>query len=239
MVSPGNRPDTPLRLGLLASTLLIIIMIGYGVLRFPAIVDEGGVLSFSLPVILLLIYGFAVVCGTHRYGSAHRALLRTGTGFGLAAGVLFVATIAVESLTALSGRVMTPLTIGLMILIFGVFSAAGWWGTRPVGKIHHGILASVWSALVSVLVALLFGFFVDLVFSQRLEHNLQSSAEYLRSGIQDLGTFAFYNTLDSASTHLLEAPQIAIVFGALGSFMSKLTTRYRGVGSEPEDPGDR
>ena len=86
--------------------------------------------------------------------------------------------------------------------------------------------------MCGVVIALLFGFAINFLFGQVLEQNLQTSAEYLRSGSHDIKTFTFWNTLDSASSHLLEAPILALVFGTGGSLLelglSRLGKRLTG-----------
>lgn len=45
--------------------------------------------------------------------------------------------------------------------------------------------------------------------------------------MSDLTTFTFFNTLDSASSHLLEAPILAAIFGTLGALLGKRINRFQ------------
>jgi hypothetical protein len=45
-------------------------------------------------------------------------------------------------------------------------------------------------------------------------------AEYRRSGWTDAYAFGLANTLDSAFTHLIIAPIVAMVFGGIGSLLA-------------------
>jgi hypothetical protein len=212
-----------LRQGFVSALILIIALIGYGMVRYPLIVSEAGVSSIFLPVFMLLLYGVAAVWFTHRPGQAHVAALRTGTAYGLVVGVTFIITISVENFVDIIGQVGTISTLGFMLLIFLLFALAGRRGGKDSGQLRWGIFASVWSAMIGVLIALLFGFAINFLFAPRLEQNLQASAEYVRSGSHDLATFTFWNTLESASSHLLEAPVIAAIFGSLGSLIGLAT----------------
>ena len=116
-------------------------------------------------------------------------------------------------------QVSTISTLGFMLFIFLIFAYAGWHDTNESSQLSLGIFTSVWSSMIGVVIALLFGFTINFLFTQRLEQNLQASAEYLRSSSHDLETFTFWNTLDSASSHLLEAPIIAVVLGTMGSLI--------------------
>ncbi len=198
-----------LRQGFISAVILIVALIGYGMLRYPLIVSEAGVSSVLAPAFMLLLYGVAAVWGTYRPSQTRSGALRTGTAFGLVVGVTFIITISVENFVDMSGQVSTISTLGFMLLIFLLFALAGWRGTKDSGQLHLGIFASVWSAMIGVLIALLFGFAINFLFTQRREQNLQASAEYVRSGSHDLETFTFWNTLDSASSHLLEAPSVS------------------------------
>jgi hypothetical protein len=209
-----------IRKGFISTIIVIGMLIGYGMLRYPLILSEAGVLSLLTPVFILLLYGVAAIWVTYQPNQASSSALKSGTVFGLVVGITFIITIAVENFAGMSGQVSTISTLGFMLLIFLIFAFAGWHGTKQSSQVSLGILASVWSSMIGVVIALLFGFTINFLLTQRLEQNLQASAEYLRSGSHDLETFTFWNTLDSASSHLLEAPIIAVVLGTLGSLIS-------------------
>ena len=196
------------------------MFIGYGLLRYPLIIGEAGMSSILAPAFMLLVYGVAAIRITQQPTQARSGALKSGTLFGLVVGLIFIVTISVEDFVDIGQQAITISTLGLMLLIFLVFAYAGWHGAKESSQLSIGILTSVWSAMIGVVIALLFGFMINFLFTQRLEQNLQTSAEYFRSGIHDLETFTFLNTLDSASSHLFEAPIIAAVLGALGSSMS-------------------
>jgi hypothetical protein len=58
-----------------------------------------------------------------------------------------------------------------------------------------------------------------------LAHGEISDPDYLRSGWTDVRAFAIANTFDAGFTHLVEAPVIAAVLGALGGGIALLTMR--------------
>ena len=208
-----------IRRGFILTIIVIGMLIGYGMLRYPLIVNEAGVLSLLTPAFLLLLYGVVAIIVTHKPGQARSNALKSGTVFGLLVGLTFIVTISVENFVDMDRQVSTISTLGFMLFIFLIFAYAGWHGTNESSQLSLGIFTSVWSSMIGVVIALLFGFTINFLFTQRLEQNLQASAEYLRSGSHDLETFTFWNTLDSASSHLLEAPIIAVVLGTLGSLI--------------------
>jgi hypothetical protein len=209
-----------LRQGFISAVIIIGILIGYGTARYPHIVSEAGILSLLTPAFMLLIYGAVAIWVTHQPTQVRSSALKSGTLFGLLIGTIFIINISVENFADIGQQTITISTLGVMLLIFLVFAYAGWYGTKESSQLPLGILTSIWSGMIGVLIALLFGFLINFLFTQRLEQNLHASAEYLRSGSHDLETFTFWNTLDSASSHLLEVPIIAMVLGTLGSLVS-------------------
>jgi hypothetical protein len=142
--------------------------------------------------------------------------------------MLFALMILIENFSGFNDQIITPLTLVFMLLIFICFFVVGWMCSLKFGQMRQVLFACVWCACVGVLIALFFGFMINFLFEYRLEQNLQASSEYMRGSVLDLKTFTFYNTLDSASTFLFEVPIIAIVFGVIGSLMSKGCIYLRG-----------
>ena len=199
------------------AVIFIGMLIAYGTIRYPHIISEAGLFSLLTPLFMLLVYVVVAIRVTHQPTQAIARALKSGTLLGLVVGLIFIVTILVENFADISQQTMTASSLGFMFLIFLIFLFAGWHGTKKSNNLSWGILTSVWSAMIGVVVALIFGFIINFLFTHRMGHNLQASAEYLRSGSHDLETFTFWNTLDSAASHLLEAPIIALILGAFGS----------------------
>jgi hypothetical protein len=229
---PGeNIPEimsiSHLRQGIVSAVVLIAAFIGYGILRYPLLISQAGASSVLFPLGMLLLYGIAAVGRTYQPRLLLGNAFQSGTTFGLLVGGLFIVDISAENFVDLKAPPSTILTLGFMFIIFILFVLAGWRGARDSGEVRLGLFAAIWSAVIGVLIALIFGLVINFIFLHRLEQNLLTSAEYARSTIHDLGTFTFWNTLDSASSHLFEAPIIAAVMGALGSLISLGQNRLR------------
>ena len=56
--------NSRLQQGFISAIILIAIFIGYGLLRYPLIIEEAGMASILVPVFMLLIYGVAAVWAT-------------------------------------------------------------------------------------------------------------------------------------------------------------------------------
>jgi len=214
---------------MLCGVLLDLALIGVGLLRYPSLLEAARASTAIACVALLLVYGCVGICLPINASQAVTTALWQGTAVGLLIGVIFAVDITVEDFIDMGRQASTFSTLGFMMLIFLLFGIAGARGTQKTRQLPLGILASLWSALVGVLIALLFGFTVNFFFTQRLEHIL--SSDYISSGMSDPQAFAFFNTLDSASSHLVEAPIIAGVCGTIGALVCK------GISRLPATPG--
>ena len=214
---------------MLCGVLLDLALIGVGLLRYPSLLEAARASTAIACVALLLVYGCVGIGLPIKASQAVTTALWQGTAVGLLIGVSFAVDIAVEDFVDMGRQASTFSTLGFMLLIFLLFGIAGARGTQKTRQLHLGMLASLWSSLVGVLIALLFGFTVNFFFTQRLEHIL--SSDYISSGMSDPQAFTFFNTLDSASSHLVEAPIIAGVCGTIGALV------YKAISRLPATPG--
>ncbi len=211
---------------MLWGVLLDLALVGLSLLLHPSLLEARYVSTAIFCVILLLVYGCIGVGLPLLSDQAVTRALWQGTGFGLLMGSVFVINIAVEYFFDMNSQASTLSTLGFMALLFLLFGVASARTVMQTGQLLLGVLTSVWSAFLAILITVLFGVVVNFFFQQRLEHILAS--DYLRSGMSDLGTFTFFNTLDSASSHLLEAPLLAAIFGILGGLIGKRLLSLRG-----------
>ncbi len=221
-----NQRNTILWQGMLCGSLFNLMLIALSLMQYPSLLDAGRASTVIACVVLLLLYGCVGIGLPLQASQPMLTALWQGTGFGLLVGVLFVADIAVEYFLNMSSQLSTLSTFGFMGLIFLLFVLAGARGTQRTGQFLLGSLTSIWSAMLGVLIAVLFGFAVNFFFIQRLEHILAS--DYVSSGMRDIRAFTFFNSLDSASSHLLEGPILAAVLGTISALTIKGLMSLRG-----------
>jgi len=210
---------------MVSGILLILLLIGSAVLRYPSVFAEGGVPSVLVPVVILLLYGAAALRARLQPEGAAREALRLGAIFGLIAGGLFVVHLPVEHFVHMPRRVDAATTLGVMGAAFSLFAAAGLVAAGRTGSFRLGVLASVWSAMVSMVMTCLLGFALLFLIMPRLERNYQ--VEFARRGGHDPEAFAVVNTLESATSHLVQAPILALVFGSVGASIGRGWARRR------------
>ena len=71
-----------------------------------------------------------------------------------------------------------------------------------------------------MLIAVAAGFLIEFFVAPPDPATVSMWAEYRRSGWTDAHAFGLANTLDSACTHLVIAPIVAMVFGSIGSLLA-------------------
>jgi len=222
------KKNVVLWLAMLCGVLLDLALMGVGLLWYPSLLEAGRASTAMTCVVMLLVYGCVGIGLPIKASQAVMAALWQGTAVGLIIGVIFAVDMSVEDFIDLGRQASLFSTLGFMLLIFLLFGLAGARGTQKTRHIPLGILGSLWSAMIGVLIALLFGFAVNFLFTQRLEHIL--SSDYVSSGMSDPQAFTFFHSLESASSHLMEAPLIAAVCGTIGALTMQGLISLRGRG---------
>ena len=209
------RPVT-LAGGTLAGLVLVFGLMLYSILSYPGSIQGVGLNSLLLLIVGLLAYtGVVVWTWRHRETSVQTALGQ-GAKFGaILAGGAWV-NMAIEHFAPLGPTASMIRGVGMWALMFVAFGAAGSAAYQRSQSLGLAVLSSIWSALISTVATLLFGFALGALFMPYMQQILAGA--YAQSGMSDPRAFVIRNTLDSASTHLLLSPVIAALFGAIGGF---------------------
>lgn len=183
------------------------------------------------PVVLLLIYA-AIVLALPRMArvTGGAEALRLGTRMGLLAAAVEALNIGLESLVAMPQPVTAIVTGILILTTFTLWGVTGFLGAYRFQRFGLGVLAAVWSSMVTMTLAVAFGYGLLLVSWPRLTTFLATDPDFLRSHWSDLHAFTIANTLSDGATHLLEAPIMAVIVGGLGAGLGVLFVRSRMVG---------
>jgi hypothetical protein len=148
---------------------------------------------------------------------------RLPTAIGLVGGVMLSGHMVLENFGARIGEDWR-LTIGVMLSTFALWFGSGWWAGRRYFTSVAGALAGCWAAIVSVTLAISFGF-VGMYFDVPRSEYVATWPEYIQSGWSDPQAFAVANTIDAASSHLLTALLLGTILGGAGGFIGSLQMR--------------
>ena len=203
---------------LLAVVVIDIAMAVIGVARCPAFFSQNGARTFVLePVLALLVYAGALFL----LRKTCHLFFRGAILFGVITGIIEVINVGLENGIPLALR--GPfIPIGFMLTIFTLWGIAAFRITRALKSARAGTIVAVSSAGICMLIAVTAGFIVQFFVSPPEPTLVSSWAEFKRSGWTDARAFAVANTLESAFTHLVIAPVIALFWGGLGSLLAQL-----------------
>jgi hypothetical protein len=179
-------------------------------LRFPASLSHGG--WFSAVATCAALFTYAAASGWVRRTTWVE--VSSALTYGAKIGVL-IAIFAVINHTAevfLNFPPPIPAILGVTMwgLMFFAFGAASSVTYQNTASMVPSVIASLWSALVSAVATVLYGYVIGLMFMSRME-------VVLSGGLAAAGTDAeavIRNIFDGAFAHLVLAPVVAVGAGA-------------------------
>ena len=210
---------------------LDIVLVGVGVANYPAFLRQPGSLAYlAEPLVLLVIYVAVVLAVTGRTGRDQRRLLWAAAIVGLATGAMEVANISVETFTNLSGPANLATTAPFILGPFVIWGVVGGWAARATGSLRLGLLAAVWSAMVTMVVGVTYGFALALTAPGRLTRILADDPDRIRSGWSDVRAYVLANAFDNGFTHLLGAVLVGTAVGLVGGLVGVRWSRAHAAG---------
>lgn len=138
-----------------------------------------------------------------------------------------VVNISVETFGDLAGGAKLVATAPLILGPFVAWGVVGGWAAHATGSLRQGVLAAVWSAMVTMAVGVTFGFALASAARGRMEQILGADPDFIRTGWTDLQAFVLANTFDNGFTHLLGALIVGTVVGLTGSVVGLHWARYK------------
>jgi len=218
-----RRSFGALRLVTLALIALnVALVVGHTLLYHPLLTQPGAAWYVVEPLILLVVYAAIVVGVTRRASPTRRQTLWQASALGLCVGAAEIVNLTLETFSDASGLLATaPFILGA----FALWGVAGAWRAWQTGSAPAGLLAAVWTAMITMLIAVSYGFTLSYTAIARLMFLEAHDPDFLRSHWTDLHAFALANQFDSGFSHLLGALIVSALLGALGSGVGLLARR--------------
>lgn len=214
-----------LAIALIAANLAMIFI---AVMSYRVFFAQAGARMFVGGTVgVLVVYAIALAWIGRRRAASWEEILRNAGWYGLGGGLLDIVNIAMENGVPVALPIPT-LTIGVMVTLFLSWGAAGFRTTRVLGSIRAGVVAAVLSAGMCMLMAVAGGFAIEFFLHPPDPAYVATWAEFKRSGWSDARAFGLANTLDSALTHLVVAPAVALVVGSCASLLAVVGAGKRG-----------
>jgi len=185
-------------------------------INYPVIFDkakEAVVIVFAAIVVYVLIWTFIKPDNFSKNG-------------GLWIGFLFIVNISTEDFINWQTKTSTLVsTLTMMFIIFISFSIISAIKTSRTKIILKGIKSSFISALLGTLIALCFGFLINYLFPDKMVSILKNDPGF--NEYSNPKAFTFFNAFDNASNHVIIAPIVSIIMGALGGAIALLILRLK------------
>jgi hypothetical protein len=190
-------------------------MIAARIVSHPALMALHGSITIIVEAsILLVTYAAAFAWPQARAACSIRP--RFSSQLGAIGSVIQVIHLLVERFCSLTQTWDGIVTLAFMLATFLVWGYAGY-RARGLGfSFAAACLASIWSAMVTMAIAVLAGALLEFFVAPIPLDEIKTWAEFQRSGWNDLSAFSIANTIEDAATHLLIGPLVACIFGLLG-----------------------
>jgi hypothetical protein len=207
-------------IAILALVVANLVMIGLAVVQYPDFFSQPGAHVVVLESSFTLVAYAVAALWVGRPRGADRDIIVSAALFGLLGGTVEALNIGTEN--GIPAAIHAPaLPIAFLLTIIGSWGIAGFRTARDLNSIRAGLLAAVSSAAICMLIAVTAGFVIQLFAARPEPAYIATWDEFKRSGWTDARAFGLANTLDSAFTHLIFAPIVALVFGGVASLFAQ------------------
>ena len=225
--------STNSRVVMAAAAAASMALIAIKTTQYPKFFSLSGAKALVVQTILLLIaYGLVIAWPDRSIGETFRP--RYAIRLGLAAAVVQVIHLLTERMIAPPRPWDGWITLGFMLATFLFWAATGFQGRKRRVSFKAACAASVWCAIVTMTIAVLFGILLTWWIAPAPLESMRSWAEFERTGWNDLYAFSIANVLDSAFSHLVAGPVIAFLFGSAGYGAARLMALAPQLHAEPK-----
>ena len=199
---------------------VVISLLLYSLLLFPESLEHGEYTNFLITATALLVYGLISFWVYRTKPEPLRLSLSQGARLGVLLGVIEIINHSLETFASLDQSISAILGVSMWGLMFLVFGSVGSAIYKRFSSFRLSIISSIWCALVSTVMILLFGFLTSLIFMSRYEEIL--NGDFIQSGLSNPKAFVILNTINSAASHVILAPLTAVLFGFGGGLAFKI-----------------
>jgi hypothetical protein len=204
-----------LRWSIISGAALVVLLMIANLLVYPSLRRDP---QFTLYILTLVIIGVLYLALTLWWTglAALAPALRWGAIFGLGAGLGWLIEIVAGNL-AVGQPWRLPAYFGGTLIALCLTLAVGVAGAVATRSFRGGLVAGIWSGIMSGLIACLALLSLPWLFPGTLQRDAQTLAEYARSGAPDLATYIAGDYSAAAIGHLLIGLLLGLLLGALGA----------------------
>ena len=198
----------------IGSIIVLGMTISGMILTRAELAHDSTTLSSALTsCIILVLYGAA---GWQAARFTRQTGLLYGGICGLAAGAVFLLYNSINNLGNPDGTTYEILANGTMATEFLLCLLAGLLATRATGHFVTGLLAGMWTGMISILIGGISLWLITALFNNIAIHGTLFLQDYLKSGVKSVTDFAILDGLDGFSIMLTIFPIGGAILGAIG-----------------------
>jgi len=210
--------------GFLVMVLANVVVIGWVLAWFPAILGSDRIVVVVLDLAILAAYGVgARVLLRGQSGSDREATIVLAFAVGVPLGLVHGVDIAREYLLSLPPPWSLADIAAVLLLSLAAFVLAGVLAGNPAGGARAGIVC----AATAMLVLWLSSWGLNFAVPAHLQAILITDPEYAAGTLRDPAAYAFYNTISSAPSHAIVLSCFGGIFGALGGVIPARRNQHR------------
>jgi hypothetical protein len=190
-------------IGVMSGALLIAIAGGYAIRKYPDAASRAGGVQVALLCLAVLAYLVGGWWARSIRDARAKASLGIGAAIDMLLGLIGAVNITVENFVSLPGPLAAIVPATAMAFMVIAFALGAILAMRRSGSIALALLASIWAAVVGMVITCAYGFVL----------NLATIASSL----------VVANTISSASTHMLVAPVVALSVGTVAILAARIS----------------
>ncbi len=212
---------------IIGGVALLVIQIVYGLIQTPTAISFVPLLAvvFVLALYLVLTFRSPIALKKLDY-----SVLKTALVIGLLISAIYCVQIVSEYFIPVTGLIDQRwgyIAFGALPIWFGIAGGISAYKTK---KFRAGIVAAIWSAMISSLLWINILFVMYFVFFGTKQGYAvlvagETIADFERSGISSLPVFVMQDFMGATFFHLLLSIIAAIIFGSLGALISFITLK--------------
>ena len=215
-----------LRVVFALAILCALGLVGYGKLLIPATND----LSIAAAVLILVVYATTAWVAPRRIEKKWPSILSATAPFGFLAGVIFVSEVLFEYILLPANNVSMGLVeFGLVIFLYLLTGAvvANYYGSVGAGTVAAAT-AAIGSSLIWFITVLATFYWFRGSLRQELVFRAEGNYEdFARSGMADFDAFTMEDFCGAGFFHLLIAPFVAALLGAIAGSITMIFRNAR------------
>ena len=215
--------------GLLILDAALVLL---GVVLYPSVLQEGGLLGSGAAILMICFYGFLALYSPVSFSKTPSQIWRTAVMIGTIAGIWLGLDLLLNYFIYRDGPTNSKISLVVYGVYFLLLLGTAIRGSAIRKSIKAGLTAALWYVLPAQLIWFAFEFGSYYLFSQTAVGiqfiQTEMQADFIRSGARDFQIFVIGDFFGAGFFHLLLIGLLAVLlFGSIGSVVGKIGSSHK------------